>query len=508
MHHPAVLKVIEPTGENGFKHKNPCLVFGPDLALNLKGLNEKQEYLQEKCLPKNILDNNSSNATNFDNGIKYFNISTENISRNVSSSGICSSKPVVSWIRESLKNYDINDNLVDRNYFVVVGKKVDLYPLALVIARAFPMYTVKTKGLNDSRNIFVQFISTDDNNACDKSSLQNLIDNVRNAARLVDVPCNLMNTVVFEQEARQVVSDLNDPRVTIEVFQEDELKERGMGLIYSVGQSSPEGQRSRMAILKLQNGDNLKNVAWVGKGIVYDTGGLSLKTPTFMAGMKKDCGGAAGLLFAFKQAVQNGFNQNLYCILCLAENSVGPLATRPDDIITAYSGQTIEINNTDAEGRLVLGDGVHYATKDLKADICLNMCTLTGAQKIIAGQQHAAVMSNRYEYEAKLVQAGKESGDHCFPMLYAPDLLIKEFESPCADLKNSVNSRVNAPSSCAGHFIESHLLGGSKYSGAWIHIDMSACCRSIYDVERHNGYGVSLMQKLFREYFDESKNCF
>lgn len=96
--------------------------------------------------------------------------------------------------------------------------------------------------------------------------------------------------------------------------------------------------------------------------------------------MKRDCGGAAGVLGAFRLAVSSGFSQNLHAVFCLAENAVGPLATRPDDIHTLYSGRTVEINNTDAEGRLVLGDGVAYAQKDLKADIILDMATLTGAQ--------------------------------------------------------------------------------------------------------------------------------
>ena len=99
-----------------------------------------------------------------------------------------------------------------------------------------------------------------------------------------------------------------------------------------------------------------------------------------MPGMKRDCGGAAGVLGAFYVAVKNGFKDNLHCVLCLAENSVGPLATRPDDVHTMYSGKTVEINNTDAEGRLVLADGVAYAAKDLSCDIVLDMATLTGAQ--------------------------------------------------------------------------------------------------------------------------------
>ncbi|XP_012583597.1 PREDICTED: probable aminopeptidase NPEPL1 [Condylura cristata] len=101
---------------------------------------------------------------------------------------------------------------------------------------------------------------------------------------------------------------------------------------------------------------------------------------TTMPGMKRDCGGAAAVLGAFRAAIKQGFKDNLHAVFCLAENSVGPNATRPDDILTLYSGKTVEVNNTDAEGRLVLADGVSYACKDLGADIILDMATLTGAQ--------------------------------------------------------------------------------------------------------------------------------
>merc|ERR1712002_681892 len=141
-------------------------------------------------------------------------------------------------------------------------------------------------------------------------------------------------------------------------------------------------------------GGATKTIAWCGKGIVYDTGGLSIKGKTTMPGMKRDCGGAAAILYAFYAAVKRGFKQNLHAVLCPAENSVGPKSTRPDDIHVMYSGKTVEINNTDAEGRLVMADGVAYAGKDLKANIIVDMCTLTGAQGIATGRNHASHISN------------------------------------------------------------------------------------------------------------------
>lgn len=191
-----------------------------------------------------------------------------------------------------------------------------------------------------------------------------------------------------------------------------------------------------------------------------------------MPGMKRDCGGAAGILGAFYAAVKANFTENLHAVFCLAENSVGPLSTRPDDVHTLYSGRTVEINNTDAEGRLVLADGVVYAQKDLNANIILDMATLTGAQGIATGKYHAAVLTNNEDWEDFSMKAGQISGDLVFPIPFSPELHFSEFASAIADMKNSVADRTNAQSSCAGLFIAAHL--GFDYPGVWVHVDMAS----------------------------------
>ena len=166
---------------------------------------------------------------------------------------------------------------------------------------------------------------------------------------------------------------------------------------------------------------------------------------------------------------------------------------RPDDIITLFSGKTVEVNNTDAEGRLVLGDGVAYATKILNANIVVDLATLTGTQGITTGRlnfwivflflqerffstiwiynnsqigkYHAAVLSNEETWENYCVEAGKKSGDHAYPIIYCPEFQFTEFASHVADMKNSVNDRMNAQTSCAGIFIHSHLENGFEFPG-------------------------------------------
>lgn len=212
-----------------------------------------------------------------------------------------------------------------------------------------------------------------------------------------------------------------------------------------------------------------------------------------MCGMKGDMGGSAGLLGAFFAAVRLQVPKKITLLLCLAENAIGPLAFRNDDILTMYSGKTVENNNADAEGRLVLGDGVAHATKHYAEDLDLvvDMATLTGAQLVTTGKKHASVLANTAELEQKALQAGLRSGDLCYPILYAPELLFSEFESKVADMKNSVKDRSNAQASCAGHFIEKHLA--KDYEGGWVHIDMAGPSSR---AERGTGYGVALILSL------------
>merc|ERR1711936_920281 len=154
---------------------------------------------------------------------------------------------------------------------------------------------------------------------------------------------------------------------------------------------------------------------------------------------------------------------------------------------------------TDAEGRLVLADGVAYAARDLKCDVVLDMATLTGAQGISHGRYHACALSNSASWEAAMVRAGSLSGDLCFPSVYCPEFHFPEFTSAVADMKNSVADRNNGQPSCAGLFIHAHL--GFDWTGVWMHIDMAA---PSHVGERATGYGVALLNVLFSNHIKSS----
>jgi len=183
----------------------------------------------------------------------------------------------------------------------------------------------------------------------------------------------------------------------------------------------------------------------------------------------------------------------LHALLCLAENSVGPDATRPDDIHTMLSGKTVEVNNTDAEGRLVLSDGGNYASKVLNPGVIVDIATLTGAQLIATGKKHAAIYTSHEDLEALALTAGKYTGDLTFPVPFAPELFRAEFRSAVADMKNSVADRGNAQCSCAGQFIANHLEEYLGAGGRWLHVDMAG---PVTNGDRATGYGVALLFDL------------
>ena len=262
-----------------------------------------------------------------------------------------------------------------------------------------------------------------------------------------------------------------------------------MGGIHAVGRAAVAAPRMIIASY-VPRGGSKTHVALVGKGVTFDTGGLHIKPRGGMESMKCDMGGAAAVLGAFLVLVKADTPHPVSLILCLAENAVGPSSYKPDDVLDMHSGKTVEINNTDAEGRLLLADGVSYAARALEADVVIDAATLTGAQLIATGMQHAAVMTNDAELETLALDAGKRSGDLAHPLPFAPEFFKPEFKSEVADMKNSVKNRANAQSSCAGQFVYNHL---EDTPVRWGHIDLAG---PAFRGERGTGFGVALISRM------------
>ena len=158
-----------------------------------------------------------------------------------------------------------------------------------------------------------------------------------------------------------------------------------------------------------------------------------------------------------------------------------------------HSGKTVEINNTDAEGRLLLADGCSYAARVLNCYIVLDAATLTGAQGVATGDHWAAIVSNDETVEQALCAAGRSSGDQCWPLPFAPEFFRSEFASPIADMRNSVKNRSNAQVSCAAEFVHWHLDGSNK---KWGHIDLAG---PAFRMDRGTGFGVALLFETVRK---------
>ncbi|OQR99339.1 metalloprotease family M17 [Achlya hypogyna] len=376
---------------------------------------------------------------------------------------------------------------------------------AFAVARAVPAYMHKSteqRGIitDGSATAFaadsIDVVFSDNIAEADVVFLNATADGIHLTQRLVDAPPNELTTTSFVAEARAVAARTG---AEITVIEGEVLRERGFGGLYGVGKAATHPPA--LVVLSHYPNEEAKakpSTVLVGKGLVYDTGGLDLKISGGMVGMKADMGGAAGLLGAFQAAVSSGNTgaRPLHCVLCLAENAIGPHAIRPDEVHTFYSGKTVEVNDTDAEGRLVLADGVAYATKHLNPGVLLDMATLTGAQGVATGQHMGALYCNTDELEALAVKAGKESGDLVHPVPYVPEFYRPEYKSAIADMKNYMTNPRNAGVSCGGQFIGNHISDFVE-RGQWLHVDMASPVQHSQD-KRATGYGVAFVQTLLQ----------
>lgn len=373
---------------------------------------------------------------------------------------------------------------------LVLDDPAHLLPVANAVARALPSMSAKSKP--PTRRVQLLAVLRDGTVLEPSDTVVATMNRSRDAAMLVDTPPSELTP---EAMAAWALEALSDYEVHVTTIVGDDLLQHGLGGIHAVGRGAVSPPR--MLVATYDPGTKSKrHVALVGKGVTFDTGGLHIKARGMMEGMKADMGGAAAVLGAFLVLLQTGTPHKTTLVLCLAENAVSGPAYKPDDILTLHSGRTVEINNTDAEGRLLLGDGVSWAARELKATDVINAATLTGAQLISTGLVHAAIISNDAELEATAMAAGRTSGDLGHPLPFAPELFQSEFRSPVADMRNSVANRMNAQSSCAAQFVYAHLSGAPGAARRrWCHIDLAG---PAFPKDRGTGFGVALISELVR----------
>ncbi|MCL2325356.1 MAG: hypothetical protein FWC40_02480, partial [Proteobacteria bacterium] len=304
---------------------------------------------------------------------------------------------------------------------------VHLSGMVAELARQMPTFWCKRQAPEACR-VSCAFVTQMPLSAPARAEIEALFDSIQVCAALVDTPAQTLDCEEFSGRIREEADALG---LTYDEIVGDHLRVGGFGGLYHVGKASCVAPRLLVVHYRAKGAKH--RVSLVGKGIVYDTGGLCLKPRDAMSEMKGDMAGAAAVFGALLMAAKLALKVDMDAVFCLAENAIGPSAFRPDDIVTLYSGLNVEINNTDAEGRLVLGDGVAYASRHLEPDVIIDIATLTGAQLICTGKSYAGLLTSDAGLEAALVTAGKAVGEPVFPMLYAPDLLLGEFKSQVAD---------------------------------------------------------------------------
>ncbi len=329
------------------------------------------------------------------------------------------------------------------------------------------------------------------------AALEAVADGIFLARDLVNEPPNVLSPEEFARRAR----GLAKLGVKVQVLGEAEMKKLGMGALLGVGQGSE--RESQLVVMQWQGARSKKDapVAFVGKGVCFDSGGLSLKSGAGMMGMKGDMGGAAAVTGTMHALAARKARVNAVGVVGLVENMPDGKAQRPDDVVKSMSGQTIEVLNTDAEGRLVLADALWYTQKQFKPKFVIDLATLTGAIMVALGLEHAGLFSNDDKLSERIAEAAKEEGEPVWrlPLSAAYDKVLK---SKIADMKN-ISGGSNAGSITAAQFLQRFVD-----KTPWAHLDIAGVAWQ--DGEHKplipswgTGWGVRVLNRLVADHYEK-----
>lgn len=310
---------------------------------------------------------------------------------------------------------------------------------------------------------------------------------------LVSEPPNVLYPVHFAERLKE----LEALGVTVEILGEKQMRKLGMGALLGVGQGS--ARESQLVVMQWKGGAKSKApLAVVGKGVTFDTGGISLKPPGGMEDMKWDMGGAGTVAGLMKAVAGRKARANVVGLVGLVENMPDGNAQRPGDVVTSMSGQTVEVINTDAEGRLVLADVMWYAQDRFKPTAMIDLATLTGAMIIALGHEYAGYFANDDGLAGHLDAAGRETGDKVWRMPMG-DAYDKQLRSEIADMKN-VGGRA------AGSITAAQFLARFVDKTPWAHLDIAGMAWAPKDgpvtPKGGTGFGVRLLDRLIADAYE------
>ena len=315
------------------------------------------------------------------------------------------------------------------------------------------------------------------------------------ARDLVSEPGNILHP----DEYAKRINSLKKFGLKINIYDEKKLKKLGMNALLGVGQGSIRG--SYLVTMEWKGAKNNSNpLAFIGKGVCFDTGGISLKPAKFMEYMTYDMAGSATVVGLMKNLAMRKAKINAVGVVGLVENMPGGNAQRPGDIVKSYSGKTIEILNTDAEGRLVLADAITFTEKKYKPKFMVDLATLTGAIIVSLGSEYAGLFSNDDKLSNQLLEAGKKVDEKLWRMPLHKNF-DKLIDSKNADMQN-INYVGGAGSTTAAQFLQRFVLNKTP----WAHLDIAGMAFSKYGGALNSGgatgYGVRLLNKLIEDDYE------
>ena len=321
-----------------------------------------------------------------------------------------------------------------------------------------------------------------------------VVDGVILARELVNEPPNVLYPEEFARRAGQ----LKKLGVDVEILDVKAMTKLGMGALLGVAQGS--ARPGRTVIMRWDGGKKADApVAFIGKGVCFDTGGISIKGAASMEDMKGDMGGAACVVGLMHALAARKVRVNVVGAIGLVENMPDGNAQRPGDIVTSMSGQTIEIINTDAEGRLVLADVLWYVAKKFKPKFMVDLATLTGAIMVALGTENAGLFSNNDELADRLIKVGLETGEKVWRMPLSPEY-DKLIDSQFADMKNTGGRY-------GGSVTAAQFLQRFVDNTPWAHLDIAGTAMGAPKTEINqswgSGFGVRLLERLVSEYYEK-----
>ena len=387
-----------------------------------------------------------------------------------------------------IKNFNIISDTAPKNKNNITG-----YFLHGLKLKSYNFDKYKTKKINEYLSITVS--GKNKPSSKDQIKFKAIEDGTFYARDLVSEPGN----VLHPDEYAKRIKSLSKDGLKINIYDEKKLKKLGMNALLGVGQGSIRGS---YLVTMEWNGlkNNSKPLAFVGKGVCFDTGGISLKPAKFMEDMTYDMAGSAVVVGLMNSLAKRKAKINAVGVVGLVENMPGGNAQRPGDIVKSYSGKTIEILNTDAEGRLVLADALTYTEEKYKPQFIVDLATLTGAIIVSLGSEYAGLFSNDDKLSKLLIDTGEKVEEKVWRMPLNKNF-DKLIDSKNADMQN-INYVGGAGSTTAAQFLQRFILKKTP----WAHLDIAGMAFSKYGGALNSGgatgYGVRLLNKLIEDNYE------